>query len=186
MNRFRLTVFLACLLAVPIAQAADEEDHAAHHPGADQSQAAPAPDDNAAGMTTEKMQDKMKKMQDLMSKMNSTSDPKEREKLMNEHMESMREGMKSMRAMMDKGGRMGKKKQCDDASAEKDTHQHGDDASSGRPSDGDQSGEMMMGCKMMGGMMKMHKKMQARMDAMQKMMEQIIEHQAMEHEMEGK
>jgi hypothetical protein len=164
-----------------MAQAADEEDHAAHHPGADQGQAAPAQDDEASGMKMEKMQDKMKKMQDLMSKMHSTSDPKEREKLMNEHMESMREGMKSMRTMMDKGGMMGKKKQCDDAGAEKDAHQHGDDASSGKPSDGDQGGEMMMG-----GMMKMHKKMQERMDTMQKMMEQIIEHEAMEHEMEAK
>ena len=42
MNRFTLTIFLASLIAVPVAQAADEEDHAAHHPGADQSQAAPA------------------------------------------------------------------------------------------------------------------------------------------------
>ena len=92
MNRFTLTIFLACLLAVPVAQAADEEDHAAHHPGADPSQAAPAQDDKAAGMKMEKMQDKMKKMQDLMAKIHSTSDPKERDKLMKEHMESMRRG----------------------------------------------------------------------------------------------
>ncbi|MEO8158997.1 MAG: hypothetical protein ABI648_14465 [Betaproteobacteria bacterium] len=176
MNRFMFTIFLACLLSVPMAQAADEEDHAAHHPGAGQSQAVPAPDDKAAGMKMELMQDRMKKMQDLMSKMQSTSDPKEREKLMNEHMESMREGMKSMHAMM------GNKKQCDDADAEKGAHQHRDDASSGRPSDGDQGGEVMMGCKMM----KMHRKMQDRMDTMQEMMEQMIEHEAMEHEMEGK
>lgn len=187
MNRFTLSIFLACLLAAPMAQAADEEDHAAHHPGVDQSEAVPAPDDKAAGMKMEMMQDKMKKMQDLMSKMHSTSDPKEREKLMNEHMESMREGMKSMRAMMGKGGMMGNKKQCDDADTEKGARQHGDDASSARPSDGDQGGETMMGCKMMGGMMmKMHRKMQDRMDTMQKMMEQMIEHEAMEHEMEGK
>ena len=35
---------------MPVAQAADEQDHAAHHPGADQSQAALAQDDKAAGM----------------------------------------------------------------------------------------------------------------------------------------
>jgi hypothetical protein len=48
--------------------------------------------------------------------------------------------------------------------------------------DGYQGGEMMRG----GIMMKMHKRMQERMDAMQKMMEQIIEHEAMEHDMKGK
>ena len=103
---------------------------------------------------------------------------------MKEHMESMREGMKSMHAMMDKGGMgmMGKKKPRDDAGAEKDAHQAGDNASAGTPAGGDQGGEMMMG----GMMMKMHKKMQERMDAMQKMMEQIIEHEAMEQEMKGK
>ena len=182
MNRFTLSIFLAYLLAVPVAQAADEEDHTAHHPGADQSQAAPAPDDKAAGMKMEKMQERMKKMQDTMSKIHSTSDPKEREKLMKEHMESMREGMKTMAGMIDKGGMMGKKKRHDDAGAEKESPQHGDDASSGNPADGDKGGEMMMG----GMMMKMHKKMQGRMDAMQKMMEQMIEHEAMEQEMEGK
>ena len=181
MNRLTLSIFLACLLAVPLAQAADDEDHATHHPGADQSHAAPAPDEKAAGMKMDKMQDKMKKMQEQMAKIHATSDPKEREKLMREHMESMREGMKSMRAMMDKGGMVGKKKPRDDAGAEKDAHQHGDNASPGTPAAGDQGGDMMMG-----GMMKMHKKMQDRMDAMQKMMEQIIEHEAMEQEMEGK
>jgi len=186
MNRFTLSIFLTCLLAAPIAQAADEEDHAAHHPGADQSQADPAPDDKAAAMKMEKMQEQMKKMREQMEKIHSAKDPQERQKLMKEHMQSMREGMKMMNGMMDKGGMMGKKKQRNDAGAEKDTQQPGDDASAGSPSDGDQGGEMMMGCKMMGGMMNMHKKMQARMDAMQKMMEQIIEHEAMEREMEGK
>ncbi len=164
MNRCTLTILLACLLAVPVAQAQGEEDHTAHHPDADQSQAAPGQDDKAAATKMGEMQDRMKKMQELMSKIHSTSDPKERDKLMREHMESMREGMKSMRAMMDKGGMMGKKK----------------DASSGSPAGGDQGGEMMMG-----GMMKMHKSMQGRMDAMQKMMEQVIEHEAVEHEMRG-
>jgi hypothetical protein len=80
MNKFTLSIFLASVLAVPIAQAADEEDHSAHHPDAGQQQAAPAQDDKAAGMKMEKMQEKMKKMQ--------------------EHMQSMQEGMKMM-------GRMG-------------------------------------------------------------------------------
>ena len=182
MNSRTLTMLLACLLAVPVAQAADEEDHAAHHPGADPSKAATAQKGKPAGMNMEQMQDKLKKMQDLMAKIHSTSDPKERDKLMKEHMDAMLEGMKSMQGMMSKGGMMGKKKQRDDAGAEKDSHQHAEGAASGGPSDGDQGGEMMMG----GMMMKMHKKMQERIDAMQKMMEQIIEHEAVEQEMKGK
>jgi len=182
MNSRTFTILVACLLAVSVAQAADEEDHAAHHPGADQSQAATAQEGKAAGMKMEQMQDQLKKMQDLMAKIHSTGDPKERDKLMQEHMEAMLEGMKSMHAMMDKGGMMGKKKQRDDAGAEKDSHQHAEEASSGGASAGDQGGEMMMG----GMMMKMHKQMQKRIDALQKMMEQIIEHEAMEQEMKGK
>jgi len=182
MNRLTLSIFLASLLAVPMAQAADEEDHAAHHPGTDQSQATAAPDDKAAGTKTQKMHKRMKNMQDLMEKLHSTSDPQEREKLMKEHMESMREGMKMMASMMDKGGMMGKKKPRDDAGAGKENYQNGDIASSGNPPEGGQGGEMMMG----GMMMKMHKKMQERMDAMQKMMEQIIEHEAMEHELDAR
>ena len=113
MKKFTLSVFLACLLAVPLAQAADEEDHAAHHPGADPNQAAPVQDDKAAGMKMEKMQEKMKKMQEQMSKIQSTADPKERQKLVEEHMQSMREGMKMIGAMgggMKAGGMMDKKK----------------------------------------------------------------------------
>jgi hypothetical protein len=100
MNRFALSIFLASLLAVPVAQAADEEDHAAHHPGADQGQATTAQDDKAAGMKMEKMQEQMKKMHEQMEKIHSAKDPAERQKLMQEHMQSMQEGMKMM-------GRMG-------------------------------------------------------------------------------
>ena len=100
MNKFTLSIVLASVLAVPIVQAADEEDHAAHHPGADQSQLAPAQDEKAAGMKMEKMQEKMKKMQKQMEKINSAKNSEERQKLMQEHMQSMQEGMKMM-------GRMG-------------------------------------------------------------------------------
>ena len=159
MNKFTLSVFLASLLAVPLAQAADEEDHAAHHPGADQSQAVPAQDDKAAGMKMEKMQEKMKKMHEQMSKIQSTSDPKARQKLMEEHMQSMRESMKMMRGMG--GGMMDKKKK-------------------GEPmtEDGEKTGGMQM------GMMKHHKMMEDRMDMMQMMMEQMMEHEEAEQKME--
>ena len=108
MNRLTFTIFLACLFAVPLVQAADEQDPAAHHPGADQSQATPAHDDEAAGMKMEKMQEKMKTMQEQMEKIHSAKDPQERQKLMKEHMQSMQEGVKMMGGMAAemKGGDM--------------------------------------------------------------------------------
>ena len=159
MNNLTISVFLASLLALPMAQAADEEDHAAHHPGADQSQAAPAQDDKAAGMEMKKMQEKMKKMHDPMSNIQSTSDPKKRQKLMDEHMQSKRESMKMLRGMS--GGMMGKKKK-------------------GEPVTED--GEAMGGMQTV--MMAHHKLMEDRMDMMQMMMEQMMEHETTEQKME--
>jgi hypothetical protein len=165
MNKFTLSIFLASILAVPIAQAADEDDHSAHHPDADQQQAAPARDDKAAGMTMEKMRDNMKKMQEQMEKIHATTDPAERRKLMQEHMQSMQEGMKMM-------GRMGGGMKGGDmmAKAKKDQAETMMDA-------GDGMGMCMM-------MMKKHKSVESRMDMMQMMMEQMTEHEAAEQKME--
>jgi len=165
MNRFTLSIILASLLAVPVAQAADKEDHAAHHPGADQSQAAPAQDDKAAGMKMEKMQEKMKKMQEQMEKIHSAKDPAERQKLMKEHMQSMQEGMKMMGGMGAgmKGGDMMAKAKKDQAESMTDA--------------GDGMGMCMM-------MMKKQKSVESRMDMMQQMMEQMMAHESAEQEME--
>lgn len=163
MNRFTLSIFLVSLLAIPVAQAADEEDHAAHHPGADQSQAAPAQDDKAAGMKMEKMQEKMKKMREHMEKIHATKDPAERQKLMKEHMQSMQEGMKMM-------GGMGAGTKGADMMAKKDQAGSMADA-------GDGMGMCMM-------MMKKHKSVEARLDMMQQMMEQMMQHESVEQEME--
>ena len=164
MNKFTLSIFLASLLAAPVAQAADEEDHAAHHPGADQSQAAPALDDKA-GMKMEKMQENMKKMREQMEKIHAAKDPAERQKLMQEHMQSMQESMKMM-------GRMGGGMKGGDtmAKAKKDQGESMTDA-----------GEGMGMCMMM---MKKHKSVESRMDMMQQMMEQMMEHESAEQEME--
>ena len=162
MNRFTFTIFLACLFAVPVVQAADEEDHAAHHPGADQSQATPAQDDKAA-MKMDKMQEKMKTMQEQMGKIHSAKDPQERQKLMKEHMQSMQEGMKMMGGMGAgmKGGDMMAKAKKDQAES---------------MTDADDGMEMCM-------MMKKHKSVEARMDMMQKMMAQMMEHEGAEQEL---
>ena len=163
MNRFSFAIVLICLFSVPVAEAADEEDHAAHHPGADQSQATPAQDDKAA-MKTDKMQEKMKTMQEQMGKIHSAKDPQERQKLMKEHMQSMQEGMKMMGGMGAgmKGGDMMAKAKKDQAES---------------MTDADDGMEMCM-------MMKKHKSVEARLDMMQKMMEQMMEHEGAEQEME--
>jgi len=164
MNKFTLSIFLASVLAVPIAQAADEEDHSAHHPETGQQQAAPAQDDKAAGMNMEKMQEKMKKMQEQMEKIHSAKDPAERQKLMQEHMQSMQEGMRMMGrkgAAMKRGDMMAK--------AKKDQTEFMTDAGDGM--------EMCM-------MMKKQKSVESRMDMLEQMMEQMMEHEAAEQEME--
>ena len=163
MNRFTFTIFLACLFAVPLVQAAAEEDHAAHHPGADQSQATPAQDDKAA-MKMDKMQEKMKTMQEQMGKIHAAKDPQERKKLMKEHMQSMQEGMKMMGGMGAgmRGGDMMAKARKDQAESMTDV------------------GDGMEMCMMM----KKHKSVEARLDMMQMMMEQMMEHESAEQEME--
>ena len=93
MKTYALAALLACTLAVPLSHAAEEEDHAGHHPGTD------AADEASAVPKKDKMHAKMKKMQEQMEKIHESKDPEERQKLMQEHMESMREGMKAMRGM---------------------------------------------------------------------------------------
>ena len=163
MNRFTFTILVACVFVVPVVQAADEEDHAAHHPGADQSQATPAQDDKAA-MKMDKMQEKMKTMQEQMGKIHAAKDPQERKKLMKEHMQSMQEGMKMMGGMGAgmRGGDMMAKAKKDQAESMTDA--------------GDGMGMCIM--------MKKHKSVEARLDMMQKMMEQMMEHEGAEQEME--
>jgi periplasmic protein CpxP/Spy len=165
MNRFTLSMCLACMLAIPVAQAADEEDHAAHHPATDQSQAVSPQDEKAAGMKMEKMQEQMKKMREQMDKIHSAKDPAERQKLMKEHMQSMQESMKMMGGMG--GGIRGRDMT---ARARKDP--------AGPMSD---AGDGMGMCVMM---MNRHKSVEARMDMMQQMMEQMMEHESAEQQME--
>src|SRR4051812_17889959 len=87
------------LVAMPIAYAGDEDEHAAHHATAQSDPAGgTAKDDKAAGMKM-KMHDQMKKMQEQMEKVHATTDPQERRKLMQEHMQVMRETMKTMQGM---------------------------------------------------------------------------------------
>lgn len=152
MNKFTLSMLLTAVLALPIAQAADEEDHSAHHPGAEEGQTTATPDNMAGEKKMEKMQEQMKKMREQMEKINAATDPKERQKLMEGHMQSMRDGMKTMREMRGgKMGMMGKKKEGEPMMKE-----------GGKEKEGMQMGMMMM---------KRHKMMEDRLDMMQMMME---------------
>lgn len=164
MNKLTLSLLLTAMLALPVAQAAEEEDHSAHHPGAEEGQAAASPDSMAGEKKMEKMQEQMKKMREQMEKIHATTDPQERQKLLEEHMQSMRDGMKTMRGMGGgKMGMMGKKKDgpmMADGGKEKETKPMG----------------MMM--------MKRHKMMEDRMEMMEMMMEQMMEHENAERIME--
>lgn len=161
MNKVTLSLLLTAMLALPIAQAADEEDHSAHHPGAEDAQAASTPDNMSGEKKMEKMQEQMKNMHEQMEKIQAATDPQERKRLMEEHMQSMRDGMKTMRGMG--GGMMGKKK---DGPMMED---------GGKEKDGKPMGMMMM---------KRHKMMEDRMEMMEMMMEQMMEHENVERMME--
>lgn len=163
MNKILLPLLLTATLALPIAQAADEEDHSAHHPGAGETQTTPAPDAMAGEKRMEKMRAQMEKMHEQMEKIHATTDPQERQKLMEEHMQSMRESMKTMRGMGGKMGMMGKKKDAPMMEG------------GGKEADGKPMGMMMM---------KRHKMMEDRLDMMEMMMEQMMEHENAERMME--
>lgn len=166
MKMATVSLLLVSALAVPAVYAADEEDHAAHHAGADKGDAGPAQDDKAGGMKMEKMHEQMTKMHGQMEKIHAATDPQERRKLMDEHMQSMREGMKMMRGMG--GDAMGRKKKCEPMMEE---------GGKGPDKDGMPMGMMMM---------KRHKMMEDRMDMMQMMMEQMMQHDQMLHPMPAK
>jgi periplasmic protein CpxP/Spy len=164
MKMATVALLLVSALAAPAVYAAEADDHAAHHPGADKDGAGPAQDDKGGGMKMEKMHEQMKKMHQQMEKIHAATDPQERRKLMEEHMQSMRESMKMMRGMG--GTAMGGKKKGEPMMEE-----------GGKDPDKDGMPMGMM-------MMKRHKMMEDRLDTMQKMMEQMLEHEAAEQEME--
>lgn len=166
MKKLTTLLALSALLVLPMAAIA-EEDHAAHHPDSGEAAADTMNPDGA----TMGMDRQMQKMQDLMARIRETADPKERMRLMQEHMQAMHEGMKMMGSMRGgMGGMMGDRK--------------GPAAKEGKAGAAQQGGSAKAGG-MKGGMMKRHKMMQQRMDRMESMMEQMLEHEAMEREIES-
>jgi periplasmic protein CpxP/Spy len=167
MKTLTLSMGFACLLAMPLAQAADEQDHEAHHPADAQVQDAPAPEGRGDGDREPPMRERMKKMQEQMREIHSTSDPEERKKLMQDHMQSMLEATRHMDSAGADGGKAREGKSMGDCK------EGGEDA---KEKDGMMKGGMMM---------KRHKKVEARLDMLQKMMEQMLEHERAEEEMES-
>ena len=163
MKKLTTSLALSALLVLPMAAIA-EEDHAAHHPDSGEAAANTMNPDGA----TMGMDRQMQKMQDLMARIRETADPKERMRLMQEHMQAMHEGMKMMGSMRGgMGGMMGDRKGAAAKEGKAGAAQQGDSAKAG-------------------GMMKRHKMMQQRMDRMESMMEQMLEHEAMEREIESR
>jgi uncharacterized protein YceK len=91
------TILLTAAVALALSgcAAANDADHAAHHPT-----------DGAAAGTAAKADMQMKMMQDMHQKMMAAKTPEERQALMAEHMKAMQGGM-SMMCEMGSGGGMG-------------------------------------------------------------------------------
>jgi len=167
MKTLTISIALGCLLAMPLAQAADEEDHTAHHPAGDQVPGVSEPDEGGAGTPRGAMQERMKKMREQMEKIRSTSDPEERKKLMQDHMQSMMENMRHMDAPGADGGKAREHKAMGDCK------------------EGAEGAKQKEGMMKKGGMMMKQHKVQARLDMLQQMMEQMLEHERAEQEMES-
>lgn len=196
---------LGWLTATPCVWAQDDP-HAGHHPpaaGQAADDAAPQAEghDQAAesgqhehGKAGGKLQENMKQMQALMARMQQTTDAAQRRALLGEHLQLMQEQLKLMLAA---------------------GHAHGSEAGAGapgaaqeahgaQPGQGGEAGEkkkncaMMEGgkCKMMeneksggmmgGGRMMMHEKMEQRVQMLEQLLGQMVEREAVEHELESR
>ena len=120
-------LMLVLVAMVGPVNAAEADDHAAHHPDKGSLvQAAPAP----------AMQDRMKAMREMHQKMMNAKTPADRQALMGDQMKFMQEGMQMMKGMMAMGEGMGEGKTM--------------------PGDMDKRQQMMEGCmEMMQMMMEM-------------------------------
>lgn len=176
----RPTAVALALLAVVSTGAAraEEDEHAGHHP---ESEAAPADPRRGIG-----------DLEALMTRIAATSDTRQRSDLLAQHLAGLRAQMKLVRASAEPAQAKGDRDvapRADDAHA---GHQAGDADDDAKPSgkSADKGGMMdgMMGGKMKGmmkgGMMKKHRQMEQRIDMLERMLQQLIEHEAVERELE--
>lgn len=161
------TLLLLCGLAfaAPLAFAQDQTDHSTH--AATAAEEADSADDQPAGhdhgeVKPSPARENMQKTEALMARIAQSADPAEKRELLRLHLQALREQMRLARSertnvkMAMKGG--------------------------GTKEGGGMMGGMMKG----GGMMAKHRKMEERMEMLERVLEQIIEHEAVEAELEGR
>ncbi|HXV08438.1 MAG TPA: hypothetical protein VD791_10445 [Burkholderiales bacterium] len=206
-----LTVLALGWLTAASCAWAQDDPHAGHHPPA-----AGQATDGAAGQTEGhdpaadggqhehgkaggKLQENMQRMQALMVRMRETTDPTQRRALLGEHLQVMRDQVKLMLAQAGGHAHGG---QAGAGAAEAAQEAHG-----AQPSQSSEAGKkkkcaMMEGgkCKMMedkkggmmademmgSGMMMMHQKTEQRVHMLEQLLEQMVEREAVEHELESR
>jgi hypothetical protein len=167
MKPLYLSLVLVLATSWPLAWAADDEDHASHHPEGQGSGAEHQPGSLHA---------RMQQIEALMERIRSSSDAAERGRLLAEHLNAMRDQMKRVRKLSG-GTKMTMKK----GETLRDTEEEDDEHAAHKDGGDAQGGGMMKKKRMMmgsGGMMGMHKKMEQRMQMLERMLEQLIEHEA--------
>lgn len=157
-----LTLGLICVTPVALSQAAEEEDHSAHHPAAGEAAATapPAEHDHDSGKP-DPLQQNMQRIEGLMRQIHEADDPERKRALLGEHLQALLDQMKLIRSQGD-GMKAAKK------------------APEGKDAD------MMGGMMKSGGMMKMHKKMEQRIDLLERLLQQTLEREAVEEVLDSR
>lgn len=157
-----LTLGLICVIPVALGQAAEEEDHSAHHPAAGEAaDAAPPAEHDHGSSKADPLQQNMQRIEGLMKQIQEADDPDRKRALLGEHLQALLDQMKLIRSQA--GGMKAAKK-----------------APEGK--DRDMMGGMMKG----GGMMKMHKKMEQRIDLLERLLQQTLEREAVEETLDSR
>lgn len=161
------------VLAFNLWAADDDEDHIAHQSG--------TTGEAVARMSEGKAHARLRAIEDLMSRILASNDGSTRRELLSEHLAAMRDHMRAIRS--DPGHPQAKQhhERADAAGA------GDDDGHAARHARDDDGGKGRMMCKkkgMMDSMMGMHRKVEHRLHTLERMLRQLIEHEAVERELE--
>lgn len=165
----RLTLLAALSSATPYVWANDEEQdaHAGHQ--------RPIAEENQAASPARSPQTRLQEIEELMTRIQASADTTARQRMLTEHLDAMRAQMRLIR-----GHQVTAK-----AKSGHDTLAAAEDVKSGQHASDHDAGKggMMEGKK--GMMMGMHKKVERRLEMLERMLQQLIEHEAVEREMES-
>jgi hypothetical protein len=165
-----------------VAQAAEDDDQADGEGAHGQAAGGGQHDHAKAGG---RLQENMKRMQTLMARMQATTDPAQRRAMLGEHLQVMREQVKLILAQA--GGQAhGGEAAASAEGGHEDHAAQSDQPGSAGGKKKNKKGGMMGGGMMGGGMMKMHEKMEQRVQMLELLLEQMVEHEAVEHELESR